>query len=150
MPQLTLTLSANINTQNIDWKKFFKQVHECLMTVPDLDVHTAHSGVVQEAFSYIGLDDQKATKVYLKLNWLGNEARTAIQPELGKKLLAIIYSIIVPAIEEQGLTCIPRVAINNLGEINKSYFIGGISFFTNEGKIPSDIEPIAEEKKIPK
>lgn len=123
MPQLTLTLSHNINASLINFKSLFEQIHEALKTVPNMDVNTAHSGVILENFSYIGFDNPKATKVYLLLYWMENEARSAIKPALGKKLLEILQQSIVPEVIKQGLLCIPRVRIANLGDLNQSYFI---------------------------
>ncbi|WP_133135235.1 hypothetical protein [Legionella rowbothamii] len=125
MPQLTLTISKNINANLIDFKNFFRQIHETLSVVPDMDVNTAHAGVIQESFSYIGFDNPKATKVYLQLYWLENKARTALKLALGKAFLNILENTIVPEVEKQGFICIPRIRIANLGELNQSYFIGG-------------------------
>ena len=128
MPQLTLTISHNINANLLDFKEFFKQVHEALQNVPNMDVSTAHSGVIQESFSYIGLDNPNATKVYLQLYWMENEKRLAIKPALGRTLLEILEKSIVPEVLGQGLICIPRVRIANLGNLNQSYFISGNEF----------------------
>ncbi|MGL5741480.1 MAG: hypothetical protein ACRCXC_02470 [Legionella sp.] len=128
MPQLTLTLSNNINMDAINFNSLFSQIHEALRTVPDMDVHTAHSGVIQELFSYIGFAHPKATKVYLELYWMENEARAAMKPALGRALLEILEKNIVPAVEGQGFICIPRVRIAHLGQQSQSYFIGGSSF----------------------
>lgn len=125
MPQLTLTISKNINANLIDFKNFFRQIHEALSVVPDMDVNTAHAGVIQESFSYIGFDNPKATKVYLQLYWLENKTRTALKLALGKAFLNILENMIVPEVEKQGFICIPRIRIANLGELNQSYFIGG-------------------------
>ncbi|WP_223800074.1 hypothetical protein [Legionella longbeachae] len=54
-----------------------------------------------------------------------NEERAAIKPALGKTLLDILQNHIVPEVLGQGLICVPRVRIANLGNLNKSYFIGG-------------------------
>lgn len=125
MPQLILTISQNINANLIDFKNLFEQIHEVLRVVPNMDVNTAHSGVIQELFSYIGFDNPKSTKVYLELYWMENEERNAMKSVLGKALLDILESTIVPEIVGQGLICIPRVRIANLGSLNQSYFIGG-------------------------
>ena len=127
MPQLMLTISENINANLIDFKNFFRQIHEALSVVPDMDVNTAHAGVIQESFSYIGFNNPKATKVYLQLYWLENKARTALKVSLGKAFLNILENTIVPEVEKQRLICIPRVRIANLGELNQSYFIGQTS-----------------------
>ena len=124
MPQLTLTISNNINATLIDFNHLFRLIHEALSTVPDMDVNTAHSGVIQESFSYIGLDNPHATKVYLQLYWLENTARAALKSALGNAFLTIIDNTIASEIEKQGLICIPRVRIANLGELNQDYFIG--------------------------
>lgn len=125
MPQLTLTISNNINPNLINFKKFFELVHEALRIVPNMDVNTAHSGVIQELFSYIGFENPKATKIYLQVYWLENEERAAIKSALGRTLLDILEHSIVPAVVEQGLIGIPRVRIVNLGHINQEYFISG-------------------------
>lgn len=124
MPQLTLRLSHNINIDLIDFKTVFKQIHEALQVTPNMDVNTAHSGVIQESYSYIGLDNPKATKVYLQLYWMENEERALVKPALGKTLLSILENTIAPELVKQGLICIPRVRIANLGPLNHSYFIG--------------------------
>lgn len=82
-------------------------------------------GLFKKAFSYIGFDNPRATKVYLHLYWMENEERAAIKPALGKTLLDILQNHIVPEVLGQGLICVPRVRIANLGNLNKSYFIGG-------------------------
>ncbi|RUR22075.1 hypothetical protein [Legionella qingyii] len=123
MPQLILTISHNINTDVINFKNLFNQIHETLQIVPNMDVNTAHSGVIQELFSYIGFDNPKATKVYLELYWMEDEERTAMKSVLGKTLIDILKKNIVPEVEGQGLICIPRVRISNLGDLNQSYFI---------------------------
>ncbi|WP_454783986.1 hypothetical protein [Legionella sp. WA2024007413] len=124
MPQLTLTISQNINANLINFKSLFEQIHKALLVVPNMDVNTAHSGVIQESFSYIGFDNPKATKVYLQLYWMENEERTAMKPVLGKTLLDILDNNVVPEVVGQGLICIPRVRIANLGNLNQCYFIG--------------------------
>lgn len=123
MPQLTLTISSNIKTDEINFKSLFDQIHEALKVVPNMDVNTAHSGVVQELYSYIGFGNPKATKVYLQLYWLENEERAAIKPVLGRTLLDILAKSVVPKVEGQGLICIPRVRIADLGRLNQAYFI---------------------------
>lgn len=125
MPQLTLTLSQNINTTLINFKNLFEQIHDALRSVPNMDVSTAHSGVIQELNSYIGFGNPKATKVYLQLHWMEDAERQAIKPLLGKKLLHILENSIVPDVVGQGLICIPRVRIANLGFLNHEYFISG-------------------------
>ncbi len=123
MPQLILTLSHNITLTRINFEEFFKRIHEVLATIPDMNVNTAHSGVIQEAFSYIGLNHPKTTKVYLQLHWMENSKRRTLKPELGKALLQVINEVITPEIRQQGLECIPRVRIAPLGDLNESYFI---------------------------
>lgn len=125
MPQLTLTISQNIEIEQLNFKNFFEQIHEALRVVPNMDINTVHSGVVQELFSYIGLNDPKATKVYLQLYWLENEERALMKPALGRALLDILENYIGTEVEKQGLICIPRVRIANLGKVNQSYFISG-------------------------
>lgn len=126
MPQLTLTISHNINTTKINFKNLFKQIHATLQGVPNMDVNTAHSGVIQELFSYIGFDNPKATKVYLQLYWMENEERAAMKSALGRALLDILEKSIVPEVESQELICIPRVRIANLGNLNQCYFISRV------------------------
>lgn len=125
MPQLRLTISHNINKDLINFKNLFRQIHEALRVVSDIDVSTAHSGVIQENYSYIGFNNPKASKVYLELYWMENEERLEMQPLLGKNLLEILENTIVPDVVEQGLICIPRVRIANLGILNQGYFISG-------------------------
>ncbi len=124
MPQLTLTISKNIDANLIDFRDVFRQVHEALAIVPGLDINFAHTGLVQESFSYIGLDNPKATKVYLQLYWLENEARAALKSALGKSLVNVLENTISIAVKKQGLHCTPRVTISSLGELNKGYFVG--------------------------
>jgi hypothetical protein len=88
-----------------------------------LDVNTAHSGVTQELNTYIGFDNPKATKVYLQLYWMEDQERLAMKPVLGKTLLHILGNSIAPEVVAQGLICIPRVRISNLGFLNQEYFI---------------------------
>ena len=125
MPQLTLTISKNINASLLDFKSLFEQIHEALRLVPNMDVNTAHSGVIQELSSYIGFDNPRATKVYLQLSWMENNERLAMKPLLGKTLLQVLENSIVPEIAAQNLICIPRVRIANLGVLNQDYFISG-------------------------
>ncbi|EEZ95961.1 hypothetical protein [Legionella longbeachae] len=124
MPQLTLTISHNIKTDQINFKNLFNKIHDALIVVPNMDVNTAHSGVIQEIYSYIGFNNPKATKVYLELYWMENEERGAMKSALGRKMLDILEKNIVPEVEGQGLICIPRVRIANLGNLNQGYFIG--------------------------
>ncbi|KTD56101.1 hypothetical protein Lsai_2231 [Legionella sainthelensi] len=124
MPQLTLTISQNINANLINFKSLFERIHNILRIVPNMDVNTAQGGVIQEIYSYIGFNNPKAAKVFLQLYWMENEERTAMKSDLGKALLEILQHSIVPEVEEQGLLCIPRVRIANLGGLNQSYFIG--------------------------
>ncbi|KTD67629.1 hypothetical protein Lsan_0288 [Legionella santicrucis] len=124
MPQLTLIISQNIHANLINFKSLFEMIHDALRIVPNMDVNTAYSGVIQESYSYIGLNNSKAAKVYLQLYWMENEERAAMKSALGKTLLEILEHSIVPEVEEQGLICIPRVRIANLGSLNQSYFIG--------------------------
>jgi 5-carboxymethyl-2-hydroxymuconate isomerase len=125
MPQLTLTLSQNINVTLINFKRLFEQIHDALRSIPKMDVNTAHSGIIQETYSYIGFDNPNATKVYLQLYWMEDKERLALKPALGKKLLQILENSITSEVEAQGLICIPRVRIANLGNLNQEYFISG-------------------------
>lgn len=61
MPQISLKLSNNIDTNCINFKTIFAAIHDELGKMPNLDITTCHSGVVQEAYSYVGLGDDSAT-----------------------------------------------------------------------------------------
>lgn len=126
MPQVTLLLSKNIDMEALHLDNFFIKIHALLRTVPNIDVTTVHSGVIQEHFSYIGLGNPIATKVYLQLYWMESPERLAIKASLGRQLMRVLEEIIVPDVVGQGLMCIPRVRIANLGELNQSYFIGAL------------------------
>lgn len=127
MPQLTLKLSKNIDTSQINFDALFAAIHDSLKMAPNMDITTCHSGVIQEDYSYIGLGNKKATKVYLELYWLENAERLAIKKQLGQKIMAILESMIVPIVEQQQLICIPRVRIANLGLLNQEYHISKIT-----------------------
>lgn len=75
--------------------------------------------------SYIGLDDKHATKVYLEVLWLESAERASLQKELARNLMSILENTLAPQIIKQGLVCIPRVRIGNLGIINLDYHISG-------------------------
>jgi hypothetical protein len=85
--------------------------------------YTNNSGVVQEVYSYIGLGDEKVTKVYLEVLWLENSQRSELKKNLSEKLMSILETLLVPQIEKQNLVCVPRVRIGNLGGINQDYLI---------------------------
>jgi 5-carboxymethyl-2-hydroxymuconate isomerase len=123
MPQLSLKISKNIDITRIDFQKLFVEIHEALRDVPNMDITTCHSGVIQEDFSYIGLGDVRLTKMYLEVYWLEDEKRLAMKKKLAQKLMKLLEDIIVPQIEEQKLICIPRVRIANLGKLEQEYFI---------------------------
>ena len=125
MPQLTLKLSKNIDMQQFDFPKLFSAIHESLRMVPNMDITTCHSGVVQEDFSYVGLGDLKATKVYLELYWLENAERSAMKKQVAEKLMTVLQDVIVPQVQKQNLICIPRVRIANLGTLGQDYHIMG-------------------------
>ena len=123
MPQVTLLLSNNIELGRLNLKEFFERVHEVLRDAPKMDVHTIHSGVLQESYSYIGINHPTATKVYLQLCWMESPERTAIKAHLGQQLMAVLEKDLAPQIRSQGLLCIPRVRISTLGALNQDYFI---------------------------
>jgi hypothetical protein len=93
--------------------------------VPSIDITTCHSGVIQEDYSYIGLGDERATKVYLELYWLESDERIAMKPALAMRFMEILNRLLTPQVEMQNLICIPRVRISNLGKLNEGYFISG-------------------------
>jgi 5-carboxymethyl-2-hydroxymuconate isomerase len=123
MPQITLKISNNIDISVLNFKSVFAAIHDELGKVPGLNIKTCHSGVLQEAYSYIGFDDDKATKVYLEVLWLENDVRQTLKQALGQSLIAILEKTLAPQIEKQHVTCIPRVRIGNLGELGKDYQI---------------------------
>lgn len=124
MPQVTLLVSNNIDVSVLRLDDFFIRMHELLRIVPSMDVNTVHSGVIQESYSYIGLGNPLATKMYLQLYWMENPERLAMKATLAKQLMADVKEILVPSVVGQGLICIPRVRIANLGQLNQDYFIG--------------------------
>lgn len=124
MPQITLVLSKNIDISLLHFENFFIKLHDVLRTVPNMDVTTVHSGVTQEQYSYIGLGNSIATKMYLQLYWMESAARIPIKAALGQQLMHLLEEYLAPDVRKQGLLCIPRVRIANLGELNQSYFIG--------------------------
>ena len=107
----------------LDLKGLFAAIHEALRVVPNMDINTAHSGVIQEEFSYIGLGDPRVTKMYIELYWIENEQRLTIKESLAQHLMCILEELIVPQVTQQNLICIPRVRIANLGVLNKDYLI---------------------------
>lgn len=125
MPQISLKISNNIDIHQINFEETFAAIHAELGKIPNLDVKTCHSGVIQEVYSYIGLDDKHATKVYLEVLWLESAERAALKKELARNLMSILENTLVPQIIKQGLVCIPRVRIGNLGIINLDYHISG-------------------------
>lgn len=124
MPQITLKVSSNIDINLINFKDIFTAIHVELGKMPHLDITTCNSGVLQEVYSYIGSGDEKASKVYLEVLWLESEERAPLKHKLGKQLMNILETMLVPQIIDQGLICIPRVRIDNLGIINLNYHIG--------------------------
>ena len=125
MPQISLKVSNNIDMSNINFKDVFSAVHEALGKIPNLDINTCHSGVIQEVYSYIGLGDDKATKVYLEVLWLESSERLLLKKELAQRLMSILENTLAPQIERQNLICIPRVRIGNLGILGEDYHIRG-------------------------
>ncbi|MBA2655543.1 MAG: hypothetical protein H0U70_00985 [Tatlockia sp.] len=124
MPQLTLTLSKNIDLKASDFESCFSQIHKALEIVPQMDVSTIHSGAILEDFSYIGVGNPKTARVYLQLYWLESPERILIRKSLGNSLMSILKTTIVYDVINQGLLCTPRVKIANLGELHEKYFIG--------------------------
>ncbi len=127
MPQISLKLSNNIDISRINFKDLFAKIHQALGEMPNLDIKTCNSGVIQEIYSYIGLGDESATKVYLEVLWLESDERIAVKKELAQQLMNILDTILVPQIEQQSLVCIPRVRIGNLGTLDVDYHIKGRS-----------------------
>lgn len=123
MPQISLKISNNINVDFINFKDVFSAIHQELGKMPNLDINTCHSGVIQEIYSYIGLGDNSATKVYLEVLWLESRERLAVKKELAQRLMSILENRLVPQIEQQKLFCIPRVRIGNLGTFGEDYHI---------------------------
>ena len=123
MPQLTLKISHNIDISIINFNEIFAAIHQELTNVPNMNVNTAHSGVIHEAYSYIGLGDDKATKVYLELLWLEDSERMLIKKSLANRLVRILEEMLAPQIEKQNLNCVPRVRIGNLGVVDIDYHI---------------------------
>lgn len=93
--------------------------------MPNLDITTCHSGVIQEVYSYIGLGDENATKVYLEVLWLESTERLVLKKELAQRLMSTLENTLVLQIEKQNLVCIPRVRIGNLDELEQDYYISG-------------------------
>ena len=125
MPQISLKISSNIDISRINFKDVFSAIHRELGKMPNLDIKTCHSGVIQEVYSYIGLGDDKPTKVYLEVLWLESSERLAVKKELARSLMNILENTLTPQIERQNLVCIPRVHIANLGTLEQDYHISG-------------------------
>lgn len=123
MPQISLKLSSNIDISCINFADVFSKIHDELGKMPGLDIKTCHSGVIQERYSYIGLNDTSATKVYLEVLWLENSERLAVKKELAQRLMSILENTFIPQIVRQRLVCIPRVRISNLGALGTDYHI---------------------------
>jgi len=123
MPQISLRISNNIDLNQVNLKETFAAIHIELSKMPNLDIKTCHSGIIKEDYSYIGSDDKHATKVYLEVLWIESAERAMLKKELAKNLMAILENILAPQIIKQGLGCIPRVRIGNLGIINLDYHI---------------------------
>jgi len=125
MPQISLKISNNIDISCVNFKDVISAIHHELGKMPNLDIKTCHSGVIQEVYSYIGLGDDKATKVYLEVLWLESSERLVVKKELARRLMSILENTLVPQIERQNLVCIPRVRIANLGIVEQDYHISG-------------------------
>ena len=114
MPQISLKISNNIDISRINFNDIFSAIHHELGKMPNLDVNTCHSGVIQEVYSYIGLGNNKSTKVYLEVLWLESKERAAVKKELAQHLMNVLDNTLVPLIKQQNLICVPRVRIGNL------------------------------------
>jgi 5-carboxymethyl-2-hydroxymuconate isomerase len=123
MPQLTLKVSHNIDLKLINLRELFIAIHEVISEAPKMDISTCHSGVIQEAYSYIGFGDERLTKVYLELYWMESEERLLVKDQLGQKLLTLLETKLAPQVEQQNLICKPRVRIANLGKLGRDYHI---------------------------
>jgi hypothetical protein len=125
MPQISLKISNNIDIHQINFEETFVAIHDELGKIQNLDVKTCHSGVIQEVYSHIGLGDKHATKIYLEVLWLESAERAVLKQKLVRNLMSILEKTLAPQIIKQGLVCIPRVRIGNLGIINLDYHISG-------------------------
>jgi hypothetical protein len=123
MPQISLIISHNIDIKPINFRAIFAEIHDVLGKVPTLDNRTCFSGVIQESYSYIGLGNEQATKVFLEVQWLESAERKTMKPALAAELMSILSAHLTPALQNQGLICQPRVKISNLGAIDHEYFI---------------------------
>lgn len=123
MPQITLKLSKNIDTSKLNLKSLFAEVHDALGRIPNLDNRTCFSGMIHEDYSYVGLGDEKLTKVFLEILWLENPERKIMKPELAAECMSILTSHLSGSIQQQGLICQPRVRIVNLGAVDQEYYI---------------------------
>lgn len=124
MPQITLTLSQNIDLRPLDFKRFFKSLHELLETVPNLLLSSCKSGVVHEAYSYVGSGNANLTKLLLEIRWLDSEARRKVKSEVVSQIFECLEREFSEPITAQGLIYKPHVWIVDLGELNQDYFIG--------------------------
>jgi hypothetical protein len=125
MPQISLKISSNINISDIHFESLFFEINRAMMLVPDLNVDTCHSGLLQEKFSFIGRGDPKKTRIFLEILWLENEDRKSIKAELVKNLIVVLNKHLQKPLEAQGLNYAPRIRIADLGKINQDYFIFG-------------------------
>lgn len=123
MPQITLKLSQNIDLADINLKEVFAGVHDLLGDVPNLDNRTCFAGVVQEDYSYIGLNDTTSTKVFLEILWLETSERVLLKPVLAERLMVLLLTYFKSPLEKNGLVCTPRIRIADLGEVGRDYFI---------------------------
>ncbi len=125
MPQLTLKLSQNIAVDQLNFVEVFQAIHDEMSHVPNLDIKSLHSGVLQEVYSYIGTGDDAYTKAYLEVLWLENPERALMKSQLVKRLMHVLEEKLVPQINRQGLICLPRVRVGNLGVLGEDYLISG-------------------------
>lgn len=125
MPQISLKISSNIDTSEIHFELLFSEIHHAMRIVPDLNVDTCHSGLLQERFSFIGEGDLKKTRIFLEILWLENENRKLIKGKLARNLRAVLNKHLQNSVESQGLNYSPRIRIADLGKIDQDYFIFG-------------------------
>lgn len=127
MPQITLKLSKNIAADQIDFQPLFVSVHQELEKSAGVDIKACNSGVIQESYSCIGLGDEKVTKVYLEILWIENEERLSAKNRIIQAIMDTVQAKLVPQIVKQGLICVPRVRIGDLGVLGREYLIGKVN-----------------------
>lgn len=123
MPQIFLTLSNNIDIAPLDFKSFFPSLHALLEKVPNLNLKSCKSGVIQEAYSYIGAGEPNLSKLLLEIRWLDSEARRKVKSEIVSEIFELLDSTFSAPIIAQGLVYKPHVWIVDLGTLNQDYWI---------------------------